>query len=236
MYRIVGINGPHKSGAVGISHHRLLGNGDGTGLAGLLHPGPDKKTRQELSVWIGKQNAELNHARARVHGDIGKQDCSLGGKGVDFIVQNQHGLGIPVPGFHLTSQFHEFPAGLVHIHINLVEVLNGGKGRCLVGRNQGTFGDRGSADLPGDGGKHLCVIQIDFGRCHIGLGNGNPCLGLGKSGHGIIIFLLADPTHFNQFCIPFHLGCHGFKICPGLGEAGRGGIICGLIGGRINLV
>ena len=99
-----------------------------------------------------------------------------------------------------TPQSQKFGRGLGHIHVNGVQLLNGGQGQRLMRSHQSPIRHIGFSDPAGDGRRDAGIFQIDSGRLHRGFPNLNISLGLLQSGLSIVIVLLTD--RFFRVVIP----------------------------------
>ena len=102
-----------------------------------------------------------------------------------------------------------------HIHIQWVDLLDGGQLCGITLANQCTFGHQSAANSARDGGCHAGVAQVD-----VGIGDGSlACCNLCQSslliGDRRIVFLLADGVGFYQRLVATCCG-------RGLGQIGFG--------------
>jgi hypothetical protein len=125
---------------------------------------------------------------------------------------------------------------LADVHVNGVELLNGGQGHGLIGRHQGAVGDAGLADAPGNGRSHPGIAQIDAGPFHLGLPIFDVGPGLIHGRSRVVEVLLADRLVRQQFLVAFGLQADGRQIGPGLAQGRLGRVQGHLKGRRVNLV
>ncbi len=74
---------------------------------------------------------------------------------------------------------HKVIAGLRHVDIDGVELLDGGQGIRLTVGDQRALGDARFADAPAYGGGHFGVGQVDTGGVYGGFGGDDVGVGLG---------------------------------------------------------
>ena len=114
------------------------------------------------------------------------------------------------------AQRQQLGAGLRHIHVDGVELLDGGQCRVLAGRDQCPRRIGGGADTAGNGRLDARIVQIDLRRLQRSLGghHGGPVLLQG--GFGIVHVLFAHRVDGQQITVALRLrfgrAYHGLRL------------------------
>ena len=118
-------------------------------------------------------------------------------------------------GFHGLAQTAQLNAGLGQVHVNGVQLADGGQGVGLVGGDQGAGGDGGAPDAAADRCLNGGVVQVDLRAFQVGAGGGHRGLVLVQGSFGFVIFLLAHGAAFQQGLEAIH--AQGVGVQGGLG-------------------
>ena len=94
------------------------------------------------------------------------------------------------PFLQAALQSQQVGGGLGNVHVNGVQLLNGGQGDGLIRRHDGAIGHGGCPDATGNRRDNMGVIEVDAGRFHHRLVIRDIGLGLFQGGRGIIQILL----------------------------------------------
>jgi hypothetical protein len=141
--------GVHNKGqriSLWIAGHSLLRDQDGLLADAVFHHCPHKHARQEKSFWIWKHEAQDNGPGRWIHRDVTKLKRPLQRIGSAGF-QNEIGLLLVCSVRQKTTvlqaalQSQEFGGGLGHIHINGVQLLDGGQGHGLIRRDNSAVRD-----------------------------------------------------------------------------------------------
>ena len=185
---VLGIHDQGHRIAFGVAGHGLLGDQDG-----LFHrrppsppPGRTCPAADSRSDW-GKSTRRMTDPVRRVHRDVAELQRALPGdrpfrppvRSFTFFWLLPS-LIEPAAGQTLL-QTQQFGGGLGHVHVDGVQLLNGGQGLGLIGRYDRAFGDVGSTDTAGNGRRDARIGQIDAGCLHRGFPIGDIRFGLSKA-------------------------------------------------------
>lgn len=143
---------------------------------------------------------------------------------------------LEVSAGHGLPQAQQRGAGLGHIHVDGVELLDRGQRGGLVRGDERARRDAGSADPSGDGGIHPGIGQVDAAGFHVGAGGGHVGLALGQRGGGVVVVLPADGLDRHQFFVAFGFQARALEVGLGLGQCRHVAVVGGLVGSRIDLV
>jgi hypothetical protein len=180
---------------------------------------------QQILLGVRELGAQRHRAGVRIHGQVREQQ--LARQRVDAVVlQHQFhapGVGLlPASAGNGFAQGQQLGAALREVHVDRVDLLDGGQLRRLATAHQGAFGHERAPDAAGDRRGHCGVLQIQ-------LGTRERCLGLAQTRLGGIQLLLAHGLHLDQRAVSVD---HGL----GRSQFGLGGLVAGAVGPCIDAV
>ena len=244
----LGALGFHRQGhhlAVGqhCHHHFALGgtdqgplrHGEGLFIHGLLHFHPHEHSRQQHAVGIGHFGPQQYLAGARVHGHFREQQLAFVAIGGAVFQQHPH-LGAGAGhGVTLAAETQHFAAGLGEVHVDGIELFDGGQVGGFVLAHQRAFGHQRAPDATRYGCAHGGVVQIDAGAGVGSPGSGHIGFRLLGAGEGLVVFLGADRIARQQILQPclFQIGLGQIRLGPR--HVGFGGVQHRPQGGGIDL-
>src|SRR5690606_28095355 len=102
----------------------------------------------------------------------------------------------------VAAQLHELGGRAGQVHVDRVELLDGGERLRLAGRDEGARGHRGTPDSSTDGGGDAAVLEVDPGRLQGRLGRRHVGLRLREGCARIVTRLATDRIDARELLVP----------------------------------
>jgi hypothetical protein len=186
-----------------VSRFTLAGAPAGLRVDAGFQNGAHIHAGHEQAVGVGHHGAQRHGAGAGVHAHARK--LQLAGVGVAAAVFQLQGDGrfglaafLYASARQVAFEAQHLGAGLCDIHIQRIELRDGGERGGLVGGDQCAGRDGGGGGAARNGRLDAGVAQVDAGVVQRGAGNGQVGAGLHHGGLAIVIHLPADGVDFDQ--------------------------------------
>ena len=227
--------------ALWIARHGLLGNQNALLIDAFFHHRANEHARQENPVRIGENHPQDHRCGCRIHRDVAELKGPLQRILRAVFEDEIHLVRVCPVAVHplflqAALQSEQFGGGLGHIHINGVQLLNGGQGRGLISRRDGAIRHRGSSNPAGDWRDHTRVSKVDAGRLHHRLVIRNIGHGLFQGGSRIVKVLLGNRFVGKGFLVAIRPQLKGGQIGFSPAKSGPGIVERRLEGSGIDLV